>query len=181
MDEFREALELDIAQEVVKAAEAYERILAKADAPLDAYLNLANIYWHSVHAEFNTSHKLAPEFIRRAEVRMKQVLHEAERQFPGTPEIGFWYLFFDHIFLDKGPLFNQCKRLVHQSNCSLIPCFCLRCFGYKHAWKYEVQVKDLHESIKNEPTIKNRYIVSVIEATWRIDELRPILHRRRIF
>ncbi len=176
MSDLEKALELDIAEKTVAAADAYESVLMDADAPLDAYLNLANIYWFVLESLPCTAYHFDRDFVHRSEKRMNEVLRAAEKKFPDMPEIRFWELFFAYIF-GTDPFHEECLELIQQPNCSLVPFFYLRCFGYKPALEdqaqaeelaleYQAQVEELYKKIKNELTHKNRYIISVLDSTW---------------
>jgi hypothetical protein len=146
----------------MRAAEAYEALLAQGNAPLDAYLNLAVLYWQCAEPGFLASTNLDLEVVKRAADRYGEVLDEARRRFPENPEVQFWKLYFDQITLGEPPFEEQCKRLVEQSTCSLVPYFYL--FSASQGQLYQEQAAKLLDICRAMPTLKNRYIISVIEG-----------------
>ncbi|MBK8033821.1 MAG: hypothetical protein IPK17_30845 [Chloroflexi bacterium] len=110
MDDFQHALDLDVRQELEAAAHAYEQIIAQPDAPLDAYLNLACLYWRCIDFEFTWSLNLEIAFIWRAGERVWQVLDAADAAYPDCAEIRFWRAYFRLTTLDRRHLSRRAAR-----------------------------------------------------------------------
>ena len=162
MNLFLAALEKDLHEDILGAAETYEKAI-KEDGPVDAYINLGFLYWQSTEYGFNAFHHLPLDFIKLAEERYPKVLKQAETRFAGSPEIEFWKLYFDYLSLGTEEFTEECERLVLQKNGSLVPYFYLYSISGGRRFKDEAMV--LLKTCKSLPTTKNRYIVSIIEAT----------------
>ena len=156
------ALEKDIHEDILGAAEAYEKVI-KGDGPIDAYINLAFLYWQSTEYGFNAVHHLPLDFIQLAAERYPKVLKQAETRFPGFPEIEFWKLYFDYVSLGTEEFTEECERLVVQQNGSFVLFFYL--YSMSGGRCFIDEAMELLKSCRSLPTTKNRYIVSVIEAT----------------
>jgi len=161
LDDFQHALDLDVRQELEAAAHAYERVIAQPNAPLDAYLNLACLYWRCIDFEFTWSLSLEIAFIWRAGERVWQVLDAAEAVYPQFPEIRFWRAYFRLTTLDQPPFVEACGTLVEQPNATLVPYFYL--YSATQDSGYREQARMLYCEAQATLTTKNRYIVSVLE------------------
>ncbi|HEY3285078.1 MAG TPA: hypothetical protein VGN26_22625 [Armatimonadota bacterium] len=159
MTAFSDALETDIAGNLPDAAHLYEQALHDEDAPLDAYLNLAALYWACIDPGCSRGRSL---FTKAAE-RYDAVLCEAETKYGYVPEIGFWRLYFAFTILGEPPFEEECKVLVTEPGRTLVPYFYI--YGTSHGKQYVQQAIRLLADCKASPTTKNRYIISVIEAT----------------
>jgi hypothetical protein len=92
-------------ERIYRAADAYESMVASPDAPLEAFVSLAGLYWQSTSMGFYAAHHLADEFIMRAGPRCLDLLDEAERRFGPHPQILFWRYYIHYIDLG-GPEFE---------------------------------------------------------------------------
>ena len=155
-------LEKDIRQDFLGATDAYEKVI-KEDGPVDAYINLAFLYWQSTEYGFNAHHHLPLDFIQLAGERYSKILRQAEIRFPGTPEIEFWKRYFDYVSLGTDPFIEECECLVVQQNGSFVPYFYL--YSMSGGRRFKDEAMDVLKTCKSLPTTKNRYIASVIEAT----------------
>src|SRR5690349_17354764 len=99
MNKYEEALSLDIQQDIEKAANVYEIAIKMPDSTLDAFLNLACLYWESTDLGFNAGTHLESGSMEKAEKRMWEVLNEAEAKYGNYPEIDFWRLYFQFTTL----------------------------------------------------------------------------------
>ncbi len=162
MDDFQHALDLDVRQELEAAAHAYEQIIAQPDAPLDAYLNLACLYWRCIDFEFTWSLNLEIAFIWRAGERVWQVLDAAEAAYPDCAEIRFWRAYFRLTMLDSPPFVEKCRALAAQPHAPLVPYFYL--YSATQDSHYREQASRLYCEAQTTLTTKNRYIVSVLES-----------------
>ncbi len=161
MDDFQQALDLDVRPELEAAAHAYEQIIAQPAAPLDAYLNLACLYWRCLDFEFTWSLTLEIAFIWRAGERVWQVLDAAEAAYPEFPEIRFWRAYFRLTTLDLPPFVEACRALVAQPNATFAPYFYL--YSATQDSRYLEQARMLYSEAQTTLTTKNRYIVSILE------------------
>ncbi len=156
------AVHEDMNGNIVRAADCYEQIVQVEDAPLEAYLNLAVLYWQCTDYGFNASHNLGIDFIHEAGERYETLLQEAGRRFPHHPEIRFWTLYCNYVTLGEPPFVEECKRLVDAASKPLIPCFYL--YSASNGREYEKEAHHLLEECLNHPTTKNKYITSVIKG-----------------
>ena len=171
MTGYKEALRWDITANadhpasLYDAASAYEEVIQEEDAPLDAFVNLAVLYWNCLDPGFNAGWQLSNAFIRLAGERYKTVLYAAEERFGYKRETEFWKLYFDYVTLGEPEFNSQCEALVAEPMDSLVPYFYLysRPNGQVH-WQ---QALELLGSCKLVLTIKNRYIISVMEGEAR--------------
>jgi hypothetical protein len=158
----REAIEKDIDGDIVGAAKAYEDVILAGSSPLDCYINLSVLYWQCTDFGFNSNLKLDPVFVKSAGVRYTQILHDANEQFVNQPEIKFWELYFDYISLGGPSFIDECKEIVQNPACSLVPYFyLLKMAGEK---EFKPQVLKLIEHCRTSLTTKNKYIISVVES-----------------
>ncbi len=161
LDDFQHALDLDVGQALEAAAQAYEQVIAQPTAPLDAYLNLACLYWRCIDFEFTWSLNLEIAFIWRAGERVWQVLDAAEAAYPDCAEIRFWRVYFRLTTLDMPPFIEACRALVEQPNATLVTYFYL--YSATQDSHYREQARRLYYEAQTTLTTKNRYIVSALE------------------
>lgn len=163
MSAYEMALEHDIAQEIEKAAEYYEISIRESEATLDAYINLACLYWQATDFGFNAALNLPADFIKIAGSRMYAVLESAEKIFGHHSELTFWRMYFDFTSVGEPPFPEKALELAQQSDDTLVP--------YMHVYdqtrdeKYRIQVEQLLEEANSTPTTKNRYIASILNSS----------------
>ncbi len=78
MDHFDRALELEKQDKIEEAAREYEHGISEGNAKLEAYLNLAFLYWQSTEYGFNVSLGLSKDFIDLAATRYTELLTDAK-------------------------------------------------------------------------------------------------------
>lgn len=160
---FETALELDISGQIEAAAEAYEEVINSQNGPVAAYINLACLYWECTDFGFSVGHGMEPSFMENAGKRMYEVLEEARKKFGDQPEILFWRLYFDFTYLGEDmPPVAKCLELVELPEATLVPYF--HVYVQTMATQYLPQARQLLELAKKEKTVKNRYIISVLES-----------------
>ena len=160
------AVQEDMQGNLSNAAECYEQVIQAGGASLEAYLNLAVLYWQCTDYGFNASHKLDYCFIDKAGERYSVILQEAEKQFPDYPEIRFWILYCDYITLGEPPFVEECRMLVNAVSKSLVPYFYL--YSASRGHEYEEEANFLLEECLKYPTVKNKYIASVVKGVIKI-------------
>ena len=156
-----EAVDKDIEQKIEEAAALYVALLATNAAPLEAYINLAVLYWQCIDYGFLSFHHLSDAFLESA--YYEPVLDEAEKRFGFQPEIAFWRLYCERMYGGIGPFVEQCLDLVKAPGCTLVPYFYL--FVMAKGQEYHAEVRCLLGECKQCPTTKNRYIISMIGST----------------
>ena len=165
MISFLDALALDIAGKVEHAANAYEQVLQLKDAPIEAFINLACLYWQSTDFGFNAHYRLSLEFIQKAGRRETEVLDEAERRFGTLPEITFWRMYFAFTSLGEDAFPSEALELVELPNCTNVPYFHI--YDQTKDAKYVPKVMDLYNEAQSTQTTKNRYIISLLDSAFR--------------
>ena len=163
MTSFSDALQQDIAGNISDAASLYEQSIHGEDVPLDAYLNLAVLYWECTDPGFNTGRQLPHDLFLRAPERYETVLLAAEQRLGYAPEIKFWKLYFEFTSQGEPPFVEECRILVAEPDSTLVPYFYL--YSASNGQQYWQQASQLLALCKALPTTKNRYIISIIEAT----------------
>ena len=122
-ERMNKAIEEDIAEHFIEAADLYEQVIAAQDAPQEAFVNLAVLYWNGTDPG-TPLNDLA--FILRCGQRYNEVLQEASRRFSDDCEINFWIFYCDFIPLGNSMFREECQALVASSSChSLVPYFYL--------------------------------------------------------
>lgn len=159
-----EAMFFDAKDQPVEASQAYEMAIASSEADLDTYINLAVLYFVCNDGGYAAHHKLSRAFLNIAWDRAFELLDEAEFRFGEHPETSFWKLYFNFILLGADPSFNDCERLAQTSR-TLIPYFHL--FSSPEGEHYRRQAEELLQLVRAGSTAKERYIKSVLEATFR--------------
>lgn len=158
---FAKAMELEKEDKVREAAEEYELHISEGNAKLEAYLNLAFLYWQSTEYGFSASLGLGKDFIDLAATRYKELLTDAKGRFPSESEIEFWERYFGFIDLGENFPEEECRRFTDDEN-EVAASFHLYALSNGRAYKNETE--RLLQVCSKEPTLKNRYIVSIIEA-----------------
>lgn len=161
MSDYENALALNTALQVEDAAQAYESILQRADAPIEAFINLACVYWRSTEFGFNAGLNLNHKFVGQAGNKMWSVLDQAEKKFKNYPEISFWRMYFSFTTLGEKPFVEECLQFVQQPNSTLVPYFHI--YDQTQDRSYISEVKTLYQQCLLEKTLKNRYIISILE------------------
>ncbi|MGF1580908.1 MAG: hypothetical protein ACFCD0_16210 [Gemmataceae bacterium] len=139
---------------------SYENLILQKLAPLDAFINLASIYWQCIDPGFSVF--FGQGFLQKAESRFSQVLAIAAEKWSEPPEIKFWQLYFEHITLGKPSFEDDCSELVVRDRCTLVPYFYL----FVSTWgrEYRGQATNLLIMCEETPTMKNCYIKSILTS-----------------
>lgn len=162
MEHFKKALELDLAQQYKGAIQEYELAILHEHSVVEAYINLAIIYWLSA-AEFAWAdkYKIPVEFRSTAATRYAEVLSVAKNKFPNCGELYFWERYCLHrLIFDPLEEEEVLKIISTFKECTEIPYFFLYLFDKE---KYSKQRDKLLEKCQVSPTAKNIYIKSIIE------------------
>ena len=157
-----DAVREDIAHNLARAADCYEEVIQAGDASIEAYLNLAVLYWQCTDYAFNVHYRLTFDLIDHSAKRYPELLQEAERRFPHESEIKFWILYCAYITAGGPDFVEECEALVTTGSKSLVPYFYI--YDAHQGDKYEAEAKLLLEECLKSATVKNKYIVSVTES-----------------
>jgi hypothetical protein len=150
----------------IETARKYEELLAQGGPTSDDYLNLAVLYWQCQEPGFLLSANL--DFIKYAGVRYAEVLEEAEKRFPTCPEIGFWKSYTNFYVLGAPFPVEECQKIMEKPGSNLVPYLYL--FSCSQGREYQAQATKLLADCKAQPTLKNHYIISVIESGLKMKE-----------
>ena len=153
------ALQDDVEEHIVAAAEGYEFLL-KQNPPVEAYLNLACLYWRSTDFGFASYYRLTDTFYLKAGEKCYEVLERAAEAFPECSEVIFWQRYFAWSERDVAFSDEECLRIAQMPSSSLVPFF--RLYSPPEC-KYEKEALALLAEIQALPTIKNRYIIPILE------------------
>lgn len=153
------AIQEDIAQNREEAARLYELVIKADDPPLEAFINLACLYWNSTDG----GHASSKSFFRLASERMYEVLNEAEEQFGNLPEVQFWRRYFDWTVLGEPQFLDEALELVNTGDTDT-PYFYIYVQA-NYAEEYRSHAKIVLEKASKKLTTKNRYIISFIGDT----------------
>ncbi len=162
MMSLQDAVREDMNGSLVRAADGYEQIIQAECAPLGAYLNLAVLYWQCTDYGFNAGHALGLEFIHKAGERYQALLAEAGRCYPHHSEIRFWTLYCDYVTLGEPPFVEECRALVAAAGKPLVPYFYL--YAASEGQEYLREASELLAECLKHPTVKNKYVISVIKG-----------------
>ena len=162
-DTMTTALQDDVEEHIAAVAEGYE-LLLKKDPPVEAYLNLACLYWRSTDFGFASYYNLTDTFYLRAGERCYEVLELATKVFPMCPEVVFWQRYFAWADRDVAFSDEECLHITQMPGSSLVPFFRLYLPPQR---KYEKEALTLLAECRALPTIKNGYIVPILEKKLR--------------
>jgi hypothetical protein len=162
---FHKAVELDIAEQFERAAELYELVIKEENPPVDAFLNLAVMYWRCTDLGYWASYNLDLSYVKMAQIRCREVLAEARVKLGDIPEVVFWQHYFDYINYGGEYSLSVDKALdfVTQPNSTLVPYFIIY-LDSERSSEYLQKAKQLFEEVRLQKTTKNRYIISMLEG-----------------
>lgn len=158
------ARQFDACEQPVEAANAYERAIDSGEQSIEAFIDLAVLYWVCTDGGYLAHHHLSQEFVDRADRRAREVLDEAARRFGPNAEIAFWQYYFDHISYGKPSDASFCEALL-ESGESLVPSFHLYCLTGKATHRQRCEA--LRSAAKNRRTERERYLWSVADSALR--------------
>ncbi len=147
-----------------QAAAAYEAHLAFNPDDLEAILNLAVLYWQAAEA-CAAGHAASPELIDTAEDRMNALLDSASLRFAGSAEMRFWREYITRAQLGEPLDAEDCRRLLRQRPDYLEPACVV--FSNSSGLEAEPEAMRLLAQCAEQPTARNRHVISVINAVLR--------------
>ena len=160
MTSFQYAISKDIQRDVIAAANLYESCIS-IGGPLDAFINLAFLYWQSTEYGFNAAYNLPIAFIHKSGERYSRILDLGMTAFPSSKELVFWDRYFAFVSLGDDFSPEECEGYVEAPD-HLIPYFFLRSLPI--GTRYHEPADRLLQQCRLLPTLKNSYIVSVLES-----------------
>jgi len=165
MSYLESALAFDASDNPVEAANAYEEAIKQEDVGLDAFMNLAVLYFECTDPGYFCAKKLDQEFINRASAGMFRVLEQSYTRFGHQPEALFWKLYFDWFSKFADPRYDDCRQLAKAT-----PVACLHLLGEPDGKAYcepgltVPQAEALLQAVKSRKTVRERYIDSVVRS-----------------
>ena len=159
MNEIEIAIEKDISHQYSDAVYHYINSI-RDENNLDAYINLAFLYWIFQDYGFFSNNKIPNELRDTGYEEFLNIIKLGLEKFPNDTELNFWEKYFQLILFGEDFSEQDCKNLLerYKSN-SLVPYFYLYLFDKE---KYKEKIIELIEEINNSSTAKNLYIKSVI-------------------
>ncbi len=159
MSIFEQALKLDLDKKYYDAILMYEEALKTGETPVDLYINLSFIYFHTA-AEFSWAfHYEIPNSVKNiCWNRCLEIINEAITIHSENSEVQFWKLYFQHRLIDTELSEEDIEDIVAKyKDGNLVPYF-FACLYDRE--KYKTQTDILVEQCKALPTAKNIYILS---------------------
>lgn len=158
------ALIKDINREYLEAVKYYEEEINNSDLPkLDAYINLAFLYWEfaAEQFEFNMPNNIPEEWSVIGGKRFSKIIDMGLKKYPNSIELHFWKKYLPYRLFSTDFSKNECERLlkVYGKNISLVPYFFLYLFDKE---KHKEKIARLTTVCNDVPTAKNLYIKSII-------------------
>jgi hypothetical protein len=166
---FEQGLHEDIKGDYKKAIDLYVRSIENEELNLEAYLNLIGILIET-SLDFGVSSDLIQRRIYSQEELddlykyLGNLLKKAEIHFPSS-EIAFWKYYKENYY--KGLNSGQVKEIIKIDDTNLVPYFQLYIDDLSNdndTLHYYHRVEDLKHQLKERLTIKNKYILSLIES-----------------
>ena len=164
------ALAQDAQDQPLPALDAYEQAIASSVADLDAYINLAVLYFKCFDFGYAAHHKLPDSVLRASLTRAREILDLAETRFGSEPEVEFWRRYIAMIYLG-GPQFHEEARRLVESGKTRVPYFYL--ISGPDGKNYAEEARKLVDAVEDGRTAKERYIRGVLKShSYRMSWLR---------
>jgi hypothetical protein len=154
-----EALRLDAQDVPVRAIAAYERYLAESPRDLDAYINLAVLYFECSDPGFAAAHEIPHAVLAASTEKAEALLNTAEERFGWRAEIEFWRKYVRFVALGDPPFYERAVELATAGE-SLVPYLHLAGHG-----PYQEEARALLNAVASGRSTKDRYIRSVLESS----------------
>jgi hypothetical protein len=163
LDALVEARQWDALDRPVEAARAYKAAIRTGSADLEAYLDLAVLYFACLDAGYATHHRLGQEFLDTC--NPFQELDRAQARFGPHPEIIFWRHYMRFIYLGEQPDHQLAAQLARSGEI-LVPCLLPLMCG-PHPESHRAEGERLLDSVRNGASVRERYVRSVLESCLR--------------
>jgi len=164
---YKLGVDCDIKHLYTDAIDYYQESIVKKEMEINAYLNLAFIYWAAA-SELNWSiAENIPKEIRQTGYKKSFIILELAEAIWENIEIKFWKEWFvKETILEYLDEKETLAILKENPNQSLVPYFNLIICNPDNL-EYRKQGYILYENCKKEVTAKNRYILTFIESKFR--------------
>lgn len=168
-DFFTQGLSEDIKGNYKNAVKFYIKSIEGEELCLEAYLNLIGIL-----VEVSVDYGISSELVRNRTYTqdelndlskyLRSLLVKAENHFSSN-EIAFWKYYTENFF--DGLKSDRVKEIIEKDNSNLIPYFQLYIDDLANdneVLLYRHKIEELKQLLQEKKTIKNKYILSLIEA-----------------
>ena len=146
------------------AAQIYENIIKQENYPsIDCFINLLIIYFIANDPAERKNYELNMDFTNFGNSRTPVLLSIAKHLYPASQELLFWENYI-HFILDNDSACKEIDKKFSEQHETLIP------FFYFYEPKHSVFLKEaelLRAEVKDGNTCKERYIKSVLDASWK--------------
>lgn len=161
MSEINSALKAEYNGEFLKAVKHYESVLhTNSIPPIEAYINLAFIYWEfAAEGTFLKTNGIPFKWREIGGEKYPEIIELGLQRYPRSVELNFWRKYFPHRHYYDEFTQKECEHIVEQygDDESLVPYFFLYLFDKN---KYKDKRSELLRQCAEAPTAKNRYILS---------------------
>ena len=165
---FNKALLEDISGNYKKAIELYTQSIEEEELILDSYLNLAGIlieisFDHGISSSLIRGGSYTQEELDQLFESLGRLLNHAAIQFDSN-EVRFWKYYMENFYYGLNR--NEITKFTGSKEASLIPVFQLYIddLSTTKSSMYANEIRELKKLLIRDKTIKNKYILSLIEA-----------------
>lgn len=165
-----EAIKSDLKGDIREAIELYKKAIKNNEGGEIAYLNLIGIlvqinFDYGFFLDLSNKKIIEENEIVAFDRLMDDLINEGIKKFGTTNEFTFWKYYVDNYYKE----FSRAElvRIIGLNENEQVPYFHLffndviNSVPYKH---YESRILTLEKKLRAEPTIKNKYILSLIES-----------------
>lgn len=163
---YNEAVKMDISKEYIPAIEMYKLSIEHEKVYMDAYINLAFLYWaSSVKLNWSLKYNIPREIKIGGFEWAENLLNKANEIFKNC-EIPFWALYFRRRLIGEDISEEEIVEIIDNRTYekSLVPYFYLFLIDFK---KYLHQRNLLLQECNKNQTAKNIYIKSIIDSNYQ--------------
>jgi hypothetical protein len=166
---FEKGLHEDIKGNYKKAIDLYIQSIENEELNLEAYLNLIGILIETsldfgVSSDLTQRHIYSQVELDNLYKYLGNLLKKAEIHFHSS-EIIFWKYYKENYY--KGLSSDQIKDIIKIDDTNLVPYFQLYIDDLSNdndTLHYHHKIEDLKQHLKEKLTIKNKYVLSLIES-----------------
>lgn len=160
----------DLAQDYRTAIENYKNSVEAEECQIQVHLNLIGILI-SICVDYGLwSYLVSTRTYSEGELNtlcqyLHQLIHRSKITFPQNSEIDFWGYYIEKYY--EGFSVDELREFAFRDPDQLVPFFQLYVSELANGGdvrQYESQIGHLKEEVKQFPSIKNRYILSILEG-----------------
>lgn len=167
---FARALRLEAGGDFAAACSAYEETLAAGGRDIDGYINLLVLYWQMSEYGFSAANGLDRRLVAGAGERRSAMLRQPPGWVSETAPYRFWSRYIR--WADFGEPFEveECIDWLKKVPGYSEPAFFV--FSASAGRRFGDEAAALSWRIQSDPTIRAKYVRSVIESVRRVDPAR---------